>query len=222
MKILLIDDDKALCRTLGQALEEAGHLAECAFNGASGEHFAKYSDFDLIILDLILPDKNGVEVCRTLRAEGVAAPILMLTAKTATEIKVHGLDSGADDYLCKPFDYDELFARVRALQRRPTKIRPPVIEISGTSINIAAHEVRCGFAEIKLTAAEYRMLEYFVTNPNALITRTMLEEHLWDAEKPSESNAIDTLVKKLRQKLGWNPKTGPIKTLRGEGYKLTL
>ncbi|KSV18104.1 transcriptional regulator [Dehalococcoides mccartyi] len=220
MRILLLDDDKCLCQTLERALSEAGHVVEYACDGASGEYFAANSEFDLLILDIGLPDKNGIEVCRKLRADGIVTPVLMLTARDSLDSKVKGLDAGADDYLCKPFACDELFARIRALQRRPPLRVLPVVETAGISFDNVSHRVCGGKTEIKLTAAEYKILEYFITNPGVLITRSMLEEHLWGAESTSVSNTIDSLIKKLRQKLGWDAKSGPIKTLRGAGYRL--
>lgn len=222
MKILLIDDDVALCQTLGRALTEMGHLVECAGNGASGEHFARYSQFGLIILDLVLPDKDGVDVCHALRAGGVNTPILMLTGRGSQKEKVHGLDSGADDYLAKPFDYDELFARIRALQRRQSQNRSPVINISGVTVDTVSHEARRGGTPVELTVTEYRILEYLITNSDTLISQTMIMEHLWKEEKSPESNSIYVLIQRLRSKLGWDPHTGPIQTVRGCGYRLTL
>lgn len=220
MRILLVDDDKALCQTLRRALGEFGHVVEYACDGISGEYFARNGEFDLMILDIGLSDKNGIEVCRMVRAEGAALPILMLTARDTLESKVKSLDAGADDYLCKPFAYSELFARIRALQRRASRVIASVVEIGGIFFNNLSHEVKNGNNEIKLTAAEFQMLEYFITMPNVLITRSMMEEHLWGAESTSASNSIDSLIKKLRQKLGWDARTGPIKTLRGAGYRL--
>jgi DNA-binding response OmpR family regulator len=136
-------------------------------------------------------------------------------------MKVQGLDSGADDYLCKPFEYDELFARIRALQRRQAETKTLVIELAGLSLDTIAHEVKRGNEPVNLTATEYRILEYFMTYPNRLITREMIEEHIWGAEKSLASNAVDVLIKKIRHKVGWDPQTGLIQTIRGAGYRLT-
>jgi DNA-binding response OmpR family regulator len=221
MKILLIEDDEQLCRTLTRALSEEGHLAEYALDGATGESLASDTSFELVILDLTLPDKSGFDVCRTLRRQGLGLPILMLTAQNSTEMKVKGLDSGADDYLCKPFDYDELFARIRSLQRRQSELKTTDIEIFGISLDTVAHEVKSRGAVINLTATEYKILEYFVTNSNRLITREMIAQHLWPADRSPVSNVVDTLIKKLRSKLGWDSRVGPLRTIRGAGYRLT-
>ncbi|AKG53252.1 two-component response regulator [Dehalogenimonas sp. WBC-2] len=220
MKILVIEDDQQLCQDMRQALTENGHVTECVFNGADGEHAARYSDFDLVILDLMLPDKSGIEVCRSLRAVGVNTPILMLTSRRGLEDKVEGLNSGADDYLCKPFEYKELFARIQALHRRQLGNRSPVITISGITVDTVAHEIKRGNIAVKLTAAEYRILELFITNPNTLLTRSTIEDHIWGAEHDCNSNVVDSHITKLRQKLGWDSQTGPIQTVRGCGYRL--
>jgi len=220
MKILLIEDDQGLCDTLKRGLFETGHVVESTHDGETGIYYVKNAEYDLIILDIMLPDVSGIEVCQALRANSISTPILMLTAKKTLRDKVDGLNAGADDYLCKPFDFEELEARIRALQRRQSSHKSPVIEMSGILLNTLTHEVIYNGNNITLTTTEYRILEYFLMNPNQIITRAMIENYIWDIEDNHESNAIDTFIKKLRHKLGCGIQTGPIQTIYGEGYRL--
>lgn len=220
MRILLIEDDQVLCDTLKRGLGEIGYVVESAHDGETGIYYARNAEYDLIILDIMLPDKSGIEVCQVLRASAISTPILMLTAKNTLKDKVKGLNAGADDYLCKPFEFDELEARLRSLQRRLGPQRSPVIENLGISLNTVTHEVKADGKPVALTATEYRILEYFMMNPNQVITREMIEGHIWAIENTHQSNAIDVFIRKLRRKLGCNARTGPIRTIYGEGYKL--
>ena len=220
MRILVIEDDKELCSDMEQVLEENGHVAECVHDGASGEDFALVADFDLLILDLSLPDKDGLEVCQTLRRQSLNVPILMLTGRKEIDDRVTGLNSGADDYLGKPFEYKELLARIQALNRRLTGNRSPEIAVADVIVNTTCRQVRHRGREIALTATEYRILEYFATNPNKLITRPEMEEHIRGTDYAHESNVFDSHIANIRHKLGWNANTGPLQTVRGEGYRL--
>jgi len=222
MKILLVEDDKGLCDTLKRGLGEAGYVVESVHDGETGAYYAQNAEYDLIILDIMLPDRSGIEVCQALRAGSISTPILMLTARNTLKDKVKGLDAGADDYLCKPFEFEELEARLRALQRRQLPHRSPVIEIFGISLNTITHEVTANNKRVALTPTEYRILEYLMMNPDRVITREMIEEHIWEFDKDHESNTIDVFIKKLRHKLGCDSRTGPIRTIYGEGYRLTL
>ncbi|MDV2988927.1 MAG: response regulator transcription factor [Dehalogenimonas sp.] len=220
MRILVIDDDEELCCDIKQVLGENGHVAECVHDGASGVHFAGVADFDLVILDLSLPDKDGLEVCRTLRRQGLNIPVLMLTGRKEIDDRVTGLNSGADDYLGKPFEYKELLARIQALNRRLTGNRSPEIAVGDVSVDTTCHQVNLNGREIALTATEYRILEYFITNPNKLITRLEMEDRIRGTDCNYESNVIDSHIAKLRLKLAWDARTGPLQTVRGEGYRL--
>jgi DNA-binding response OmpR family regulator len=220
MRILVIEDDEELCCDIEQVLEENGHVAECVHDGTSGEDFALVTDFDLVILDLSLPDKDGVEVCRTLRRQGLNIPVLMLTGRKEIDDRVTGLNSGADDYLGKPVEYRELLARIQALNRRLTGNRSPEIAVGDVCVDTTCHQVRRNGREIALTATEYRILEYFIANPNKLITRPEMEEHIRGTDCDYESNVIDSHVANLRHKLEWDARTGPLQTVRGEGYRL--
>ncbi|ADJ26835.1 two component transcriptional regulator, winged helix family [Dehalogenimonas lykanthroporepellens BL-DC-9] len=221
MKILLIDDDEQLCATFSRAAGEAGHVVECVYTGGDGETFAGNTPFDLIILDIMLPDKDGFSVCQDLRKAGVTTPILMLTARGTAQEKAQGLNTGADDYLAKPFEYNELFARICALGRRPRQMAPLVIEIDGITIDITAHRVSLKGETVELTANEFRVLELFANNPNVIIERVRIEEYISTThDKDFKSNVVDVIIKRLREKLGWDPQTGPIQTVRGCGYRL--
>jgi len=220
MKILLVEDDKGLCDTLKRGLGEAGHVVESAYGGETGAHYAQDAGYDVIILDVMLPDMSGVEVCKELRASAISTPVLMLTAKKTLNDKVKGLDAGADDYLCKPFEFEELEARLRALQRRQVLNRSAVLKTSGISLNTITHEVTANDKRVTLTPTEYRILEYLMMNPNRIITRAMIEEHIWEINKDHESNIVDVFIERLRHKLGCDSRTGPIKTIYGEGYQL--
>ena len=221
MRILLVEDDLKLSRLLKQGLSDEGHIVELAHEGESGLLYARTSEFDLFILDVMLPGKlSGIDVCRALRKQGLATPIFMLTAKTRIGHRVEGLDAGADDYLCKPFSITELKALIRALQRRQTAGGQAIVEISDVTIDIVTHEVKAGGKPIGLTAAEYRALDYFINNPERVLTRAMIEEHVWGGETDYGAGAIESLVKRLRQRLGWDAGQGPLQTVRGEGYRL--
>jgi DNA-binding response OmpR family regulator len=222
MKILVVEDNKKLCFTLKQGLTEMGHVVDIVNDGKSGIDFAVAIEYDLIILDIKLPDIDGVEVCRLLRGESISSPILMLTAKRTIDDRVKGLNAGADDYLCKPFAFDELEARIKAIHRRETSQKSLVIEVSGISLDTITRKVTVGGKEIALTATEYRMLEYFMFHPNRVLTREMIENHLWDIQKDSQYNTIDVFISRLRNKLGYDIKTCPIRSVYSEGYRLVV
>jgi len=220
MKILLIDDDISLCRSLTRGLKESGYLVETAYDAASGEYSALDSSCDLIILDIMLPDKSGMEVCRTLRERGLMTPVLMLTARNSIDEKIAGLDAGADDYLTKPFNFPELQAHIRALFRRRAPITPQIISQAGITLNTTNHEIKAGVNIIALTSTEYQILEYLMTNPNTLITRSMIEEHVWGLERSHDSNIVDSFINRIRRKLETYAGGNFIQTIRGSGYRL--
>jgi DNA-binding response OmpR family regulator len=218
----LVEDDKGLCNTLERGLGEAGHVVESVHNGEEGIYYALNADYDVIVLDIMLPDISGLEVCKKLRGKSVSTPIIMLTAKKEPNDRVRGLDAGADDYLCKPFDFEELEARLRALQRRQVPNRSAVIKTAGISLNTITHEAEANNKKAALTPTEYRVLEYIMANPNRVLTRAMIEEHIWDISRDHESNIVDVFIEKLRHKLDLDPKTGPIRAVYGVGYRLIL
>ncbi len=220
MRILVIDDDRKFCDVVKRGLEEESYAVDCVFNGEDGEYYAENTPYDLIILDIMMPKRNGIEVCRNLRAHHINTSILMLTAKDTVEDRVKGLDTGADDYLVKPFAFAELMARVRALLRREGVSRTPELRSGDLILNTSTREVWCKKELIELTTKEYAILEYLMRNSNAVVTRTMIENHVWDYDFDSTSNLVDVYIRRIRQKI--DPELGKkiIQTVRGTGYRL--
>lgn len=221
MRILIIEDNKVLCQTLRRGLTEIGHVVDVSNDGKSGIYFVENAEYDVIILDIMLPDINGIEVCRKLRDTALSTPILMLTAKRSVNSRVEGLNAGADDYLCKPFDFEELVARILAIHRRETAQKNPVIEAGGISLDTVSRKVTVKNGEVQLTSSEYHVLEYLMSHPDKLLTYEMLENHIWDIEKSSEYNSLNVIVSRLRRKLGYDLKNCPIRNAYGEGYRFT-
>lgn len=220
MRILLVEDNHRLSDTLRLSLADDGYAVDVAYDGQAGEEFAESTTYDVIILDVMLPLRSGIEVCRSLRNNHVQTPILMLTARDALEDRVLGLDSGADDYLVKPFELKELLARLRALLRRESEDKSGLITIGDLSLDPATHFVRRGGQPIDLTSREYGLLEYLARNPNRLITRQMAENHLWSYDAIVASNVVDVYIRRLRRKLDDPFEVKLIETIRGSGYRL--
>lgn len=220
MRILVVDDDHRLCSVVKRGLREEAYVVDVAFDGEEGQYLAEVNPYDLIVLDIMMPKKDGITVCRELRANGVNTPILMLTARDAVEDRVNGLDAGADDYLIKPFAFSELLARVRALLRREGTVRSSEIKVGDLILDTSTREARLGSEVVELTTKEYVLLEYFMRHPNIVLTRTMIEEHAWDYDFDSMSNLVDVYVRRLRRKLGDTGKGEVIQTVRGAGYRL--
>jgi DNA-binding response OmpR family regulator len=223
VRILVVDDDVRLCSVIRRGLVEEGHAVDTANDGEEGQYYAEISEYDLVILDIMMPKIDGLAVCRSLREARRDVPILMLTAKDAVSDRVVGLDTGADDYLVKPFAFDELLARVRALTRRHAPTRATVLAIGDVSLDTVTRRVHRGDREIELTAKEYAVLEYLMRNPGAVITRGMIEEHAWNNDFDSVSNLVDVYIRRLRSKLDVDGKPGEpslIETIRGAGYRL--
>ncbi len=220
MRILIVDDDRRLCAIIKRGLLEEAYAVDAAYDGEEGEYLAEVSAYDLIILDIMLPIKNGIEICQELRAKRVNTPILMLTAKDAVEDRVRGLDTGADDYLVKPFAFSELLARVRALLRREGISKSPELRVGDLALNTLTRQVWRGQRPIELTTKEYVILEYFMRHPNVVVTRTMIEEHAWDYDFDSLSNLVDVYIRRLRRKIDDEGKDSLIQTIRGAGYRL--
>ncbi len=220
MRILVVDDDKNLCSTIKRGLEENAFAVDCVHNGDDGVYYASTTPYDLIILDVMMPLKSGFEVCRELRLEKNDTPVLMLTAKDDIEDRVTGLDLGADDYLIKPFDYSELLARVRALRRRKGKNRSPKLKISNLSLNTITREVRYKNNPIELTTKEFSILQYLMLNPDAVVSRRMIETHAWDYDFDSTSNLVDVYIRRIRQKIDPDMGKEIITTVRGAGYRI--
>jgi DNA-binding response OmpR family regulator len=220
MRILVVEDSRRLASIIRRGLQEEGYTVDNAYDGEEAEYMAETTPFDLMILDIMLPKKDGLSVCRDLRVKKVNTLVLMLTAKDTVEDRVLGLDSGADDYLVKPFAFTELLARVRALLRREVLPKSPKLQVGDLVMDSQTRDVRRGERKIELTAKEYAILEYFMRRPNVVVTRTMLGENVWDYEFDGISNIIDVYVRRLRQKIDEDGQRSLIQTLRGAGYRL--
>jgi DNA-binding response OmpR family regulator len=220
MRILVVEDEKLLASIIKRGLQEQGYAVDIAYDGDEGQYYAENTPYDLIILDISLPKKDGLQVCKELRIKKFAIPILMLTARDKVEERVTGLDCGADDYVVKPFAFPELLARIRALLRREINVKTPQIQVGDLVLDPVSRRVKRGNREIILTSKEYTLLEYFLRHPDMLLTRTMLEQHAWDYEFDSESNLVDVYVRRLRVKIDVKGKESLIETMRGAGYRL--
>jgi DNA-binding response OmpR family regulator len=222
VRILLVEDNHRLSDSLRMILQDDGYAVDTAYDGLDGEEMGLIPGYDIIILDVMLPGKDGVEVCRELRNRRVSTPILMLTARDALEDRVTGLDSGADDYLIKPFEMDELRARLRALLRRETPEKSGTLQVADLELDPATHAVRRAGQPIELTAKEFSLLEYLMRHPHRLITREMAEEHLWSYDHVIASNVVDVYIRRLRRKIDDPSPVKLLETLRGAGYRLRV
>lgn len=218
MRILLIEDDKKIAASLKKSLRVEGFAVDVAYDGVKGEELAVVNDNDVIILDVLLPKQDGWITCRNIRRQKVLTPILMLTALDDVDDRIKGLDSGADDYLPKPFHTGELLARIRSLARRRTEVRTSAIELHGLRLELNTHRAFRDGKEISLTAKEYALLELFMMHPEEIISRQRISEHLWDMNFEPRSNVIESFVKFLRQKVDRGFTTTLIHTVRGSGY----
>lgn len=219
MKILIVEDEIKLNKGLARGLQNIGYAVDSAFDGEEGEKMAKWNDYALIILDIMMPKRTGIEVCQNLRSAGKTVPILMLTAKDSTTDKVAGLDIGADDYLVKPFAFEELAARIRTLLRRPALTATDILTLDDLTLDTRTQKVVLNKKEISLTLREYGLLEYFMRNYGTVLTRVDLLEHVWDRNYDSLSNVVDVHLKNLRKKLPKNY-AKRIETVWGKGYRL--
>jgi two-component system, OmpR family, response regulator len=220
MRVLVVEDDVKMASLIRRGLRADGMAADVAVKGGDALWMAGATEYDAIVLDVMLPGVDGFEVCRRLRAEGVWSPVLMLTARDAIEDRVQGLDTGADDYLTKPFSFAELSARLRALARRGPLERPPVLEAGDLRLDPATRRVSRGGVDIALSAREYALLETFMRRPGQVLDRFQLLEHAWDDEYENRSNVIDVYVRYLREKVDRPFGRESIETVRGAGYRL--
>ena len=220
MKILVVEDHKKVASFVARGLREEGYTVDVAEDGLDGEYKASVYDYDLLVLDIMLPGKSGLEVVRGLRRRGASTPVLLLTARDSTEHVVEGLDAGADDYLPKPFAFDELLARIRALVRRGGADRTERLVYRDVVLDRLQHEARRGDRKLRLTPKEYQLLEYFLLHPETVVRRTALLEKVWDLHFDPMSNVVDVHVANLRQKLREDGEPALIHTIRGVGYIL--
>ncbi len=220
MRVLIAEDEKKIAEFIKRGLKEEGYAADLAPTGPDALRLAEENPYDLLLLDVMLPGLDGLAVCASLRASGFAAPILMLTAKDRVEDKVKGLDSGANDYLTKPFAFEELLARIRALLRSKPAEASTVLKAGGLELDLLAHKASLAGKELDLSAKEFSLLEYLVRNKGKIVTRTMIAEHVWDINFDTGTNVIDVYINYLRRKLEKKPSNKIIQTVRGKGYIL--
>ncbi len=218
MRILVVEDDKKVAGFIKKGLEEETYAADVAYDGEDGLHLGSEGQYDLIILDIMLPKIDGLEILSQLRDQGRDTPILLLTAKDAVDDRVAGLNKGADDYLTKPFAFSELLARVRVLLRRGKAEVKTTLQISDLTLDLVSHNVNRGGDEIELTGKEYSLLEYFMRNQEKVLTRTMIAEHVWDYNFDTFTNVIDVYINHLRKKIDKGRESKLLHTLRGVGY----
>jgi two-component system OmpR family response regulator len=220
VRVLVVEDDVRMAAALRRGLHAEGMLVDVASDGDEGRRKVRAGEFDVVVLDVMLPDVDGFETCRRLRADGVWAPIIMLTARDAVEDRVRGLDSGADDYLTKPFSLAELLARLRALARRGPVERPPVLEVGDLRLDPATREVWRGDAEIDLSAREFALFETFMRRPGQVLSHMQLIDAAWDLGFEHRSNVVEVYVRYLREKIDRPFKVTSLETVRGMGYRL--
>ena len=221
MRVLVVEDEARIADFVSRGLTEWGYAVDVASDGDEALQWPDVADFDVIVLDLMLPGLDGIEVCRTLRVRGVRTPILMLTARDAVEDRVRGLDSGADDYLVKPFAFAELLARLRALMRREPAVSESVLQAGNLKFDTTTLEVSRQGVALELTTKECRLLEYLMRHPNQVLTRTMIADHVWNYDFDNATNVIDVHVRNLRRKLDEPFPVKLIQTVRGVGYRIT-
>jgi two-component system, OmpR family, copper resistance phosphate regulon response regulator CusR len=222
MHILLVEDERKISAYLRRGLEEAGYLVDQAYTGPEALRLGSTLEHDAVVLDIMLPELDGVTVCSELRSRGSAASILMLTARDSVDDRVAGLDAGADDYLVKPFAMKELLARLRALARRTAPaMRGTVLSAGDLSLDLARHEVTRAGRRIELSAKEFSILEYLLRNTGLVLTRTMITENVWDYDVFHQSNAVDVYIRNLRRKMDDDFEPKLIQTVRGVGYRLS-
>ena len=221
MRILLVEDEPSAARFIAKGLREATYAVDIASDGGAASEQCQQNDYDAVILDVMLPGKDGLTLCREIRKAGLDVPVLMLTARDAVEARVQGLDAGADDYLTKPFDFRELLARVRALTRRDRRpLAPERLEVGEIAIDVAGQRVWSRGTEVTLTSREYALLEYLARRAGEVVGRADIAEHVWDEHYDAFSNVVDVYVQRLRLKLDTPDEPSLIRTRRGQGYQL--
>jgi len=220
MRILVVEDEPRMANVLAKGLREHSYAVDVVEDGDAALYQTAVNDYDVVVLDVLLPQRNGFDVCRELRRRGVTTPILMLTARAAVEDRLTGFNAGADDYLTKPFSFRELLARIHALLRRDSHLRPDVVEIHDLTVDSASHRVFRGDLEVQLTAKEYALLEYLARRKGQLVSRAEIAAHVWDDSFDPFSNTIEVYMNRLRKKIDGDRPTKLLHTRRGEGYIL--
>jgi heavy metal response regulator len=220
MRILVVEDERRIAAFIKQGLEEENYAVDVAYDGIEALDWASAVDYDLILLDVLLPHKDGIEVCRELRAQGSGVPILMLTARDAIEDRVRGLDSGADDYLVKPFAFQELLARMRALLRRGSETKTTRLQVGDLILDTLTRQASRSGRIIELSAREYALLEFLMRHPGQVLSRTQIVDHVWDYDFNTASNVVDVYIGYLRRKVDAGFERKLIGTVRGAGYKI--
>ena len=220
MRILVVEDEKRLASFIKKGFEEQSYAVDVAVDGKEAEFLAHTNDYDLILLDILLPKQDGWKTCENLRSGGIEIPIIMLTALGEVSSRIRGLDNGADDYITKPFEFDELLARVRAHLRRSHNSLNLIMEVANLKLDTRTRKVERGGEEVQLTNKEFALLEYLIINKNKIVTRTMITEHVWDIHFDAGSNVIDVIVNYLRKKIEIPGQPKLIHTVRGAGYML--
>jgi DNA-binding response OmpR family regulator len=221
MRILVVEDEPGIALFIRQGLSEAGYAVDVAGDGEEGLDYALAAEYDAIVLDILLPRMDGLDLLRELRDRGMMTPVLLLTARDAVEDRVQGLDAGADDYLVKPFAFSELLARIRALLRRPPLQTEAVLRVGDLEMDLSRHEVRRAQRVIELSPREFALLEYLIRHPTQVLSRTQIIEHVWNFDFSYESNVVDVYIGYLRRKLNRGSDTRLIHTVRGVGYRLS-
>jgi len=221
MRVLVVEDERRIADFISRGLSEQGYAVDVAYDGDEALHWPDVAEFDVVILDVMLPARDGIEVCRTLRERGLRTPILMLTARDAVEDRVRGLDSGADDYLVKPFAFAELLARLRALTRREPVALGTVLRVGDLTVDTTTREASRQRMSLELTSKEYALLEHLMRHPNQVLTRTMIAEHVWNYDFDNATNVIDVHIRNLRRKIDDPFPTKLIQTVRGAGYRIS-
>jgi DNA-binding response OmpR family regulator len=220
MRLLVVEDEPDIAQFIRQGLCEAGYAVDVAYTGRAGLDYALVANYDIVLLDLLLPEIDGLHLLRELRQRSCKVPVLIITALGAIDKRVQGLDAGADDYLVKPFAFSELLARIRALLRRPPLQLGTILQIGALVMDVACHEVRCGGKLIDLSQREFMLLEYMMRHPNQVLTRTQIAEHVWNFDFQNDSNVVDVYIGYLRRKINRTGDFALIQTVRGMGYRL--
>ena len=222
MKMLIIEDDRDICELIEYSFKEEGFSVDIALDGERGSFWGRTNVYDIIILDYSLPKKNGHTVCSEIRASGKSSPIIFLSVSYDVDKKVEALERGADDYMTKPFSFEELRARVRTILRRPKKVKNPIIKIGDISMDTNKQEVYKNAKSIYLTRKEYNLLEYLMRSPGAILSRSMIMEHVWDSDSDPFSNTVESHILKIRKKINTDSQKDLIRNIPGRGYTIGL